>query len=76
MNQRDITLPEKQRHYIEKDELNRCVYHKREMDATERTLVVMHDAEELIAICYKTGKLDDTSEYQLLILLLKERTIR
>lgn len=29
----------------------------------------------LIEICDKTGNLDDTSEYQLLIRLLKERTI-
>ena len=35
----------------------------------------MKDAEKLIAICDKTGDLDDTSEYQLLIRLLKERTI-
>ena len=75
MNQREITLPEEQCHYIEKDDYNRCVYHKRELDATERTIAVMHDAEKLIALCDKTGELDDTSEYQLLIRLLKERTI-
>ena len=75
MDQRGITLPEGQRHYIEKDDYNRCIYHKRELDAAERTIVVMHDAEKLIALCDKTGELDDTSEYQLLIRLLKERTI-
>lgn len=75
MNQRDISLPKEQHHYIEKDDYNRCIYHQRELDATERTIVVMHDAEKLIEICNKTGDLDDTSEYQLLIRLLKERTI-
>lgn len=75
MKQRKMTLPEEQCHYIEKDDYNRCIYHKRELDATERTIVVMHDAEKLIALCDKTGELDDTSEYQLLIRLLKERTI-
>lgn len=75
MNQREITLPKEQYHYIEKDDYNRCIYHKRELDATERTIVVMHDAEKLIELCDKTGDLDDTSEYQLLIRLLKERTI-
>ena len=75
MNQREITLPEEQYHYIEKDDYNRCIYHKRELDATERTIVVMHDAEKLIELCDKTGDFDDTSEYQLLIRLLKERTI-
>ncbi len=73
MNQREITIPEEQCHYIEKDDYNRCIYHKRELDATERTIVVMHDAEKLIALCDKTGELDDASEYQLLICLLKER---
>lgn len=75
MTQREITLPDEQYHYIEKDDYNRCIYHKRELDATERTIVVMHDAEKLIELCDKTGDLDDTSEYQLLIRLLKERTI-
>ena len=75
MNQREITLPDEQYHYIEKDDYNRCIYHKRELDATERTIVVMHDAEKLIGLCDRTGDLDDTSEYQLLIRLLKERTI-
>lgn len=35
----------------------------------------MHDAELLIELCNRTGEFDDTSEYQLLIRLLKERTI-
>lgn len=75
MNQRNVSLPAKQHHYIEKDDYNRCIYHKREIDAMERTIGVMHDAEKLIEICDKTGDFDDTSEYQLLIRLLKERTI-
>jgi len=75
MDKRGIPLSEEQHHYIEKDDYNRCIYHKRDTDAAERTVVVMKDAEKLIAICDKTGNLDDTSEYQLLIRLLKERTI-
>ena len=54
---------------------NKCIYHKRDMDATERNVVVMKDADILIKICDSTGDFDDTSEYQLLIRLLKERTI-
>lgn len=75
MNQRNILLLDEQRHYIEKDDYNRCIYHKRDIDAVERIITVMHDAEALISVCDKTGDLDDTSEYQLLIRLLKERTI-
>lgn len=75
MNQREVPLPKEQHHYIEKDDYNRFIYHQREVDAAERTVVVMHDAEKLIGLCDKTGDLDDTSEYQLLIRLLKERTV-
>ena len=75
MNLREVTLPEGQQHYIEKDDYNKSIYHKRGLNAAERTTVVMHDAEILIDLCNKSGDFDDTSEYQLLIRLLKERTI-
>lgn len=75
MEQREVVIPEEQHHYIEKDDYNKCIYHKRDLDATERTTIVMHDAEILIDLCNKSGDFDDTSEYQLLIRLLKERTI-
>lgn len=75
MDERGTKIPDEQHHYIEKDDYNKCIYHKRDMDATERTIVVMKDADILIKICDSTGDFDDTSEYQLLIRLLKERTI-
>lgn len=75
MVQREVTLPEEQRHYIEKDDYNRYTYHNRAQDVTEKIIAIMNDAEKLIEICDKTGDFDDTSEYQLLIRLLKERTI-
>ena len=75
MNERGTELPEEQHHYIEKDDYNKCIYHKRDKDATERTITVMKDADILVTICDSTGDFDDTSEYQLLIRLLKERTI-
>lgn len=75
MNQRGITLPEEQHHYIEKDDYNCCIYHKRDQSDIERIIIAMHDAEKLIAICDVTGDFDDTSEYQLLIRLLKEQTV-
>ena len=73
MEQRELKLPPAQQHYVKKDDYNRFIYHNREQDASERTVIVMHDAEELLKIC--EGILDDTSEYQLLIRLLKEQTI-
>ena len=75
MDERGTKIPDEQHHYIEKDDYNKCIYHKRDMDATERTFIVMKDADILIKICDSTGDFDDTSEYQLLIRLLKERTI-
>lgn len=75
MDGRGTKIPDEQHHYIEKDDYNKCIYHKRDMDATERTVIVMKDADILIKICDSTGDFDDTSEYQLLIRLLKERTI-
>lgn len=75
MAERGTKIPDEQHHYIEKDDYNKCIYHKRDMDATERTIAVMKDADVLIKVCDSTGDFDDTSEYQLLIRLLKERTI-
>lgn len=75
MDQRGTSIPENQKHYIEKDDCNRFVYHNKDIDATEKTIIAMHDAEKLIEVCNETGDFDDTSEYQLLIRLLKERTI-
>ncbi|MDO4557258.1 MAG: transposase, partial [Lachnospiraceae bacterium] len=73
MDQRGVELPEAQKHYVEKDDYNAFIYHQRELDVTERTLLVMHDAETLLHLC--NGNFDDTSDYQLLIRLLNEQTI-
>lgn len=73
MFQREMQLPEAQKHYVEKDDYNRFIYHNKEQDVAERTLAVMRDAEILLTLC--EGNVDDTSEYQLLIRLLKEQTI-
>lgn len=75
MDRSNVSLPEGLHHYLEKDDYNRCIYHRREQGAEERTIAIMRDAETLIALCDATGEFDDTSEYQLLIRLLKERTI-
>lgn len=72
---RETRLPDEQQHYIEKDDYNRFIYHQENTDVMERTMTVMHDAEKLIDLCDTGGDFDDTSEYQLLIRLLKERTV-
>lgn len=73
MVSRGYELPKQQKHYAEKDDYNAFIYHQRELDAHARTILVMHDAEKLLEI--SEGSFDDTSEYQLLIRLLKEQTI-
>lgn len=51
MAARDVTFPEAQKHYVEKDDYNAFVYHQRNLDANNRTILVMHDAERLLEIC-------------------------
>jgi hypothetical protein len=72
MQQRGIKLPPDQCHYGEKEDYNRFIYHNRETNAAGRTVLVMQDAEKLLALC--EGGMDDTSEYQLLIRLLREQS--
>ena len=72
MQQRELEIPDNQTHYVEKDDYNYFIYHQKDLDAVERTIIVMHDAEMLLELC--EGSFDDTSEYQLLIRLLKEQT--
>lgn len=73
MAQHEIKIPDAQKHYLEKDDDNRFIYQNREQDAAQRTILVMHEAEKLLELC--VGEFDDTSEYQLLIRLLKEQPI-
>ena len=48
MDERGTKIPDEQYHYIKKDDYNKCIYHKRDMDATERTIAAMKDADVLI----------------------------
>lgn len=45
MAARGYDLPEQQKHYAQKDDYNAFIYHQREMDANERTILIMHDTE-------------------------------
>lgn len=73
MKKRGTDIPQEQLHYVEKDDENRFLYHRKELSDPEKTILVMKDAEKLIKIC--EDKYDDTSEFQLLIRLLREQTI-
>jgi hypothetical protein len=73
MVSRGLELPDELKHYVEKDDRNRVVYHNRRQDTSERIRIVIKDGEELLTLC--GGEYDDTSEYQLLIRLFQEQTI-
>lgn len=73
MEKRGIQLPEELSHYTKKDDDNAFIYHWREKTDQEKILLVMADAVSLIKLC--DGCFDDTSEYQLLIRMLKEQII-
>lgn len=73
MAERGIQLPENLKHYTEKDDDNRVIYHNRKKDEMERIQQIIYEGEELLFLC--DGDFDDTSEYQLLIRLFKEQTL-
>ena len=68
------TLPENLRHYCSKDDRNVVIYHNRSEKTSDRIEQVLRDAEELLPLC--SGKFDDASEYQLLLRVLREQTVR
>lgn len=70
---RGAELPDDLKHYAEKDDANRVIYHNRKRDESERTTVVMKDGERLLDLC--GHDYDDVNEYQLLTRLFRERTI-
>lgn len=73
MAKRGGQLPENLKHYTEKDDDNRVIYHNRKKDEMERLQQIIYEGEELLLLC--DGDFDDTSEYQLLIRLFKEQTL-
>lgn len=69
MVQRGVDFPEDLQHYVEKEDHHRFM-NVHDEDITERLNKVKEDAEILMESC--DGAFDDTSEYQLMIRLLKE----
>ena len=73
MDARNICLPEELKHYLEKDDINKVIYHSNDRPVRERVYTVMKEGDKLLELC--DGDMDDTSEYQLLIRLFNEQTI-
>lgn len=68
------TLPESLRHYCCKDDRNIIIYHNRSEKTADRIKQVLKDAEVLLSLC--SGRFDESSEYLLLVRVLKEQTVQ
>ena len=60
-------------HYYDPNDYNKVIYHSRSEEAGERIRQILADADKLLTVC--EGACDESSEYQLLVRVLKEQTI-
>ncbi len=67
-------LPESLLHYTEKDDRNRVIYHNKSDETAEKISVVLQDAKTLKDLC--GTEYDESSNYQLLLRVLKEQTVK
>lgn len=72
LNNTGVELTDEIIHYTEKEDYNRVVYHMRETDINDRFQMILSDAKVLVEK-YR-GDYDDSSDYQLLIRVLKEQS--
>lgn len=70
----DRSFPDPMKHYTEEDDHNKLLYHNRSEDTDSKMTQILKDAASLITIC--GSRYDETSEYQLLIRVLNEQTIK
>lgn len=73
MESLDIKIPSEQKHYTEKNDRNKVVYHNRTDDAESKIETILLDAKILLKMC--SDEMQDTSEYLLLVRVLDEQTI-
>ena len=69
-----IEIPEELSHYLYENDRNEVIYHNRSEETILRTDKVLSEAQSIKSLC--EGNFDETSEYQLLIWVLKEQTIQ
>jgi len=67
-------LPEELKHYVEADDRNRVIYHNHSDQTSEKIAVVLKDAATLKTFC--GTDYDESSNYQLLLRVLKEQTVQ
>lgn len=66
-------IPESLNHYTEKDDRNRVIYHNKSEETAEKIKTILADAKTLKELC--GTDYDESSNYQLLLRVIKEQTI-
>lgn len=72
--QEDPNLPESLKHYTKESDHNEVLYHHRSEDTDSKIKQVLSDADLIEAAC--GSRYDESSEYQLLIRVIREQTER
>ena len=72
-NRREELIPENMKHYLEEDDLNEVIYYAKDEDVKPRLQKVINEAVEMEQIM-NSDEWFDSSEYQLLIRVLKEQS--
>ena len=71
---KNCEIPEHLRHYTEADDRNRVIYHNHSEETSAKIDTVLKDAATLKELC--GSEYDDSSNYQLLLRVLKEQAIQ
>ena len=61
-------------HYYDPNDKNAVIYHRNGESVESRVRVILDDAKKLLALC--EGGYDDIDQYQLLVRVIREQTIR
>lgn len=61
-------------HYYDPNDMNAVIYHKKFESDDDRIQTILNDADKLLLSC--EGGYDEVSQYQLLVRVIKEQTIR
>lgn len=71
---KNCEIPEHLRHYTQADDRNRVIYHNHSEETSAKIDTVLKDAATLKELC--GSEYDDSSNYQLLLRVLKEQAIQ
>ena len=66
-------IPDEMKHYLDNDDLNEVIYYAKGEDIEPRLTKAIHEAEETKRLMEEKG-FDDTTEYKLLIRVIKEQS--